>query len=151
MGSQTHLCIREVPTDGVILRERGGIDEAKIIGESMPVSKEAGQQVFEAMVNLDGILEVAVARTIGDSTITRMFRLVRGRAALYCRRPPARSTRLRRFLWGRARLGAGALSRCDAAGRSQPLRVHHIGARGDPIGTLGGRAGRRVVQGRRSA
>ncbi|MGX5720828.1 heavy metal translocating P-type ATPase [Shinella zoogloeoides] len=65
-----------VPADGVILRGRGGIDEANITGESMPVSKEAGQQVFEATVNLDGILEVAVARTIGDSTIARMIRLV---------------------------------------------------------------------------
>ncbi|CDN92180.1 Heavy metal translocating P-type ATPase [Agrobacterium tumefaciens] len=65
-----------VPADGVILQGRGGIDEANITGESMPVSKEPGQQVFEATVNLDGILEVAVARTIGDSTIARMIRLV---------------------------------------------------------------------------
>ncbi|MDG4676091.1 MULTISPECIES: heavy metal translocating P-type ATPase [Shinella] len=65
-----------VPADGVILLGRGGIDEANITGESMPVSKEPGQQVFEATVNLDGILEVEVARTIGDSTIARMIRLV---------------------------------------------------------------------------
>ncbi|MEF9602186.1 cation-transporting P-type ATPase, partial [Paracoccus sp. PXZ] len=36
-----------VPTDGVIVAGRGGIDEANITGESMPVSKEAGAQVFE--------------------------------------------------------------------------------------------------------
>lgn len=65
-----------VPADGVILQGRGGIDEANITGESMPVSKEPGQQVFEATVNLDGILEVTVARTIGDSMIARMIRLV---------------------------------------------------------------------------
>jgi Cd2+/Zn2+-exporting ATPase len=65
-----------VPADGVILQGRGGIDEANITGESMPVSKEPGQQVFEATVNLDGILEVMIARTIGDSTIARMIRLV---------------------------------------------------------------------------
>ncbi|MGQ3671988.1 heavy metal translocating P-type ATPase [Xanthobacter sp. TB0136] len=65
-----------VPADGVILQGRGGIDEANITGESMPVSKEPGQQVFEATVNLDGILEVTIARTIGDSTIARMIRLV---------------------------------------------------------------------------
>ncbi len=65
-----------VPADGVILQGRGGIDEANITGESMPVSKEPGQQVFEATVNLDGILEVAIAKTIGDSTIARMIRLV---------------------------------------------------------------------------
>jgi len=65
-----------VPTDGVILRGRGGIDEANITGESMPVSKEIGEQVFEATVNLDGVLEVAVTKTIGDSTIARMIQLV---------------------------------------------------------------------------
>jgi heavy metal translocating P-type ATPase len=65
-----------VPTDGVIARGRGSLDEANITGESMPVSKEPGQQVFEATVNLDGILEVVVTRTVGDSTIARMIQLV---------------------------------------------------------------------------
>ncbi len=65
-----------VPTDGVILSGRGGIDEANITGESMPVSKEPGEQVFEATVNLDGVLEVSVTRTVGDSTIARMILLV---------------------------------------------------------------------------
>jgi Cd2+/Zn2+-exporting ATPase len=65
-----------VPTDGVILHGRGGLDEANITGESMPVSKEPGQQVFEATVNLDGVLDVTVTRTVGDSTIARMIQLV---------------------------------------------------------------------------
>jgi len=65
-----------VPTDGVILHGRGGIDEANITGESMPVSKEPGEQVFEATVNLDGVLDVTVTRTVGDSTIARMIQLV---------------------------------------------------------------------------
>ena len=42
----------------------------------MPVSKEAGAQVSEATVNLDGVLEVSVTRTVGDSTVARMIRLV---------------------------------------------------------------------------
>jgi len=65
-----------VPADGMIRHGRGGIDEANITGESMPVSKEPGQQVFEATVNLDGILEVAIIRTVGESTIARMIQLV---------------------------------------------------------------------------
>ena len=65
-----------VPADGVIVAGRGSIDEANITGESMPVSKEAGAQVFEATVNLDGVLEASVSRTVGDSTIARMIRLV---------------------------------------------------------------------------
>lgn len=65
-----------VPTDGLITQGRGGIDEANITGESMPISKEPGHQVFEATVNLDGILEVCVTRSVSDSTIARMIRLV---------------------------------------------------------------------------
>lgn len=65
-----------VPTDGVIAQGHGSLDEANITGESMPVSKEPGQQVFEATVNLDGVLEVVVTRTVGDSTIARMIQLV---------------------------------------------------------------------------
>jgi heavy metal translocating P-type ATPase len=65
-----------VPTDGVIVQGRGGIDEANITGESMPVSKEPGAKVFEATVNLDGVLEVSITRTVSDSTIARMILLV---------------------------------------------------------------------------
>ena len=65
-----------VPADGVVLDGHGGIDEANITGESVPVSKDPGTQVFEATVNLDGVLEVSVSRPVADSTIARMIRLV---------------------------------------------------------------------------
>ncbi|MBS0565220.1 MAG: cation-translocating P-type ATPase [Proteobacteria bacterium] len=65
-----------VPADGTILTGRGGLDEASITGESMPVTKEAGEPVFEATVNLDGVLEVAITRPVADSTIARMILLV---------------------------------------------------------------------------
>ncbi|MBB1498120.1 heavy metal translocating P-type ATPase [Paracoccus sp. MC1862] len=65
-----------VPADGKIAEGRGGIDEAHITGESMPVSKAPGAPVFEGTVNLEGILEVIVTRGVGDSTIARMIQLV---------------------------------------------------------------------------
>ncbi|WP_091524534.1 heavy metal translocating P-type ATPase [Aerobium aerolatum] len=65
-----------VPADGVIVGGRGSLDEANITGESMPVSKEPGAQVFEATVNLDGVLEVTVTRTVEESTVARMIALV---------------------------------------------------------------------------
>ena len=65
-----------VPTDGVIISGRGSLDEANITGESVPVSKEPGDQVFEATVNLDGVLEVGVTKTVGESTVARMIALV---------------------------------------------------------------------------
>ncbi|MDF1856771.1 MULTISPECIES: heavy metal translocating P-type ATPase [Rhodobacterales] len=65
-----------VPTDGVITAGRGALDEANITGESMPVSKQRGAKVFEATVNLDGVLEVAVTKTVEESTVARMIALV---------------------------------------------------------------------------
>src|SRR5690606_37489714 len=47
-----------------------------ITGESLPVSKGPGSPVFEATVNLDGVLEVAVTRTLNESTVARMIALV---------------------------------------------------------------------------
>ena len=65
-----------VPADGVIVGGRGSLDEANITGESMPVAKQPGAQVFEATVNLNGVLEVTVTRTVGESTVARMIALV---------------------------------------------------------------------------
>jgi heavy metal translocating P-type ATPase len=65
-----------VPTDGQITTGRGALDEANITGESMPVSKQQGAKVFEATVNLDGVLEVAVTKTVEESTVARMIALV---------------------------------------------------------------------------
>ena len=65
-----------VPADGVIVAGRGSLDEANITGESMPVAKQPGAQVFEATVNLDGVLEVAVTKPVEESTVARMIALV---------------------------------------------------------------------------
>lgn len=65
-----------VPADGVIVSGRSSLDEASITGESMPVAKEPGAPVFEATVNLDGVLEAAVTKTVEESTVARMIALV---------------------------------------------------------------------------
>ena len=65
-----------VPADGVIVAGQGSLDESTITGESMPVRKEPGQQVFEATVNLNGVLEVSVTKTLEQSTVARMIALV---------------------------------------------------------------------------
>ncbi len=65
-----------VPVDGVILEGEGSLDEATITGESVPVRKSAGDHVFEATVNIDGVLTFRVARSMADSTVARMIALV---------------------------------------------------------------------------
>lgn len=65
-----------VPADGVIRSSRASLDESTITGESMPVTKEAGQPVFEATVNLAHVVEVEVLRPVAESTVARMITLV---------------------------------------------------------------------------
>ncbi|WP_418904089.1 heavy metal translocating P-type ATPase [Cereibacter sphaeroides] len=65
-----------VPVDGVVVEGEGSIDESTITGESVPVLKTRGVQVFEATVNLHGVLEVEVRRPLGESTVARMIQLV---------------------------------------------------------------------------
>lgn len=65
-----------VPVDAVIVSGTSSLDEANITGESMPVAKTPGAEVFEATVNLDGVLEAAVTRTVAESTVARMIELV---------------------------------------------------------------------------
>lgn len=74
-----HVVLRpgaRVPVDGVIRDGEGSLDEATITGESMPVHKSRGAKVFEATVNLNGVLIVEVSRSVADSTVARMIALV---------------------------------------------------------------------------
>jgi len=65
-----------VPADGLIVNGYSSVDEASITGESMPVAKDPGDPVFEATVNLDGVVEVVVTKTVAESTVARMISLV---------------------------------------------------------------------------
>lgn len=65
-----------VPVDGVLVLGEGSLDESTLTGESMPQHKTPGEALHEATVNLDGILEMRVARALADSTVARMIRLV---------------------------------------------------------------------------
>jgi len=65
-----------VPVDGVIVEGEGDIDESTITGESVPVHKAPGAPVFEATVNLHGVLAIEVRRELAASTVARMIALV---------------------------------------------------------------------------
>ena len=62
--------------DGRVLSGVSAVDQAPITGESRPVDKVAGDEVFAGSVNGYGALEVEVTRLAEDNTISRMIRLV---------------------------------------------------------------------------
>ncbi len=66
-----------VPLDGKITEGRTSIDQAPITGESVPVDKQAGDQVFAGTINQQGAIEVEVTVGAGDSTLARIARTIR--------------------------------------------------------------------------
>lgn len=65
-----------VPMDGEVAAGASSVDQSPITGESVPVEKGSGDTVFAGTLNGDGLLEIAVSRIAGDSTVSRMIRLV---------------------------------------------------------------------------
>jgi Cd2+/Zn2+-exporting ATPase len=53
-----------------------GVDQASVTGESLPVDKVPGDQVFASTVNGEGALEVKVTRLAKDSTLSRVMKMV---------------------------------------------------------------------------
>jgi len=65
-----------VPMDGAVASGASSVDQSPITGESVPVEKNTGDDVFAGTLNGDGTLEVRVVRLAADSTVARMIRMV---------------------------------------------------------------------------
>lgn len=65
-----------IPVDGVVKEGRSAVNQAPITGESVPVEKVGGEQVFAGSVNGDGALVISVTAAIGDRTLDRVIKLV---------------------------------------------------------------------------
>ena len=65
-----------VAADGVILSGQGSFNQANITGESLPVDKKPGDDVFAGTQNLTGVLEIKVSRAGQDTTLGRVRELI---------------------------------------------------------------------------
>lgn len=65
-----------IPVDGEVRQGRSAVNQAPITGESVPVEKSEGDEVFAGTVNGDGALEVVATRAAGDRTLDRVVKLV---------------------------------------------------------------------------
>ncbi len=65
-----------VAADGVILNGQGSFNQATITGESLPVDKKSGDEVFAGTLNLTGVLEIKVSRAGTDTTLGRVRELI---------------------------------------------------------------------------
>jgi Zn2+/Cd2+-exporting ATPase len=65
-----------VPTDGIVTEGFSELNQAPITGESMPVEKSVGDEVFAGTINGNGALKIQIDRSPESSLIQRVIRLV---------------------------------------------------------------------------
>jgi len=65
-----------VPLDGIVRAGGSAVNQAPITGESMPVEKVAGAQVFAGSINGEGALEVEVTHRAQKTVLARIIALV---------------------------------------------------------------------------
>jgi heavy metal translocating P-type ATPase len=74
-----------VPVDAVIIEGTSDVDESSLTGESLPVSKQIGEDVLSGSVTMDGALTVKALHTALDSQYSQIIKLVQSAQA---NRPP---------------------------------------------------------------
>ena len=65
-----------VALDGVVTAGASAVDQSPITGESIPLDKEAGQEVFAGSINGHGALDVRVTSHVEDTTLARILHAV---------------------------------------------------------------------------
>ncbi|HIJ52866.1 MAG TPA: cation-translocating P-type ATPase [Planctomycetes bacterium] len=74
-------CIRtrpgdNIPADGEVVKGLSSVNEATITGESLPVDKVPGMQVFAGTSNLTGVLDITVTKAGKDTTLGKVQSLI---------------------------------------------------------------------------
>ena len=65
-----------IPIDGTVVAGDSSVDQSAITGESLPVHKRPGDQVFSGTLNTTGLLRVRVDRPVHESTLARIIQIV---------------------------------------------------------------------------
>ena len=74
-----HIRVRpgdNIPADGEVDNGLSSVNEATITGESLPVDKVPGMQVFAGTSNLTGVLDIRVTKAGGDTTLGKVQSLI---------------------------------------------------------------------------
>jgi Cd2+/Zn2+-exporting ATPase len=65
-----------IPADGEVVKGLSSINEATITGESLPVDKVPGMQVFAGTNNITGVLDITVTKAGKDTTLGKVQSLI---------------------------------------------------------------------------
>lgn len=65
-----------IPADGIVCEGSSEVSEASLTGESMPVSKEVGSEVFAATINQNGFLKCEVKKVGNETVFAQIIKMV---------------------------------------------------------------------------
>ena len=66
----------KVPLDGVILEGTTALNTVALTGESVPREAAVGDEVISGCVNISGVVKVRTTKSFGESTVSKIIRLV---------------------------------------------------------------------------
>ncbi|MFT4958924.1 MAG: Cd2+/Zn2+-exporting ATPase, partial [Halobacteriales archaeon] len=66
----------KIPVDGQVLEGKSAVDESPITGESVPVDKAEGDEVYAGTITADGYLEIEATSEAGASTLAQIIDMV---------------------------------------------------------------------------
>jgi len=66
----------KIPLDGVVINGVSSVDQSPITGESMPVTKQVGDEVYAGTMNNEGFLEIKVTKKSDETLLSKIVKFV---------------------------------------------------------------------------
>ena len=70
-----------IPVDGIIIEGSSAVNETALTGESIPVDKSDGTEVYTGTINLSGFLKCEATKVGEDTTLSKIIKMVSDAAA----------------------------------------------------------------------
>lgn len=66
----------KIPVDGMVTKGSTAVNQSSVTGESLPVEKTVGDEVFSGTINTDGYIEIETTKIGEDTTLSKIIKMV---------------------------------------------------------------------------